>query len=98
MLVRSTVRKILDMLRWKRPLLIKEISIRNLERGIIGFVVISGGLLIVQAIVVIIGRTLTEGLPYFNSPYMLYSLTFYLVAFSLPFWLTITSEYAIDIE
>ena len=81
---------------------IKKIKIRSahkIQRGIIGFFVISIGLLVIQALVVIIVRHLTNS---WNNPsnlfpdYVVCITIFYLLAAIIPFFLTISTEYALD--
>ncbi|MFX0173853.1 MAG: type II CAAX prenyl endopeptidase Rce1 family protein, partial [Candidatus Hodarchaeota archaeon] len=68
-------------------------SSSNITKGIIGFFVISASLLIIQGIVVKFGRCATNNI---FPEYFSYIFVFYIIAFSIPYWLTITTEYALD--
>ncbi|MFX0183800.1 MAG: type II CAAX prenyl endopeptidase Rce1 family protein [Candidatus Hodarchaeota archaeon] len=79
--------------------IIRKRSVPNIKRGIAGFFFISLGLLLVQTFVIVIGREVTNF--YHNYPqnlpqYFIYVMVFYLIAFTVPFWLTISTEYARD--
>ncbi|MHA2039387.1 MAG: CPBP family glutamic-type intramembrane protease [Promethearchaeota archaeon] len=69
----------------------------NIAKGIVGFFIISLGLLGVQTIVAKIGRELfvtTPGDPF--PGYFIFIMIFYAIAFSVPFFLTISTEWATD--
>jgi membrane protease YdiL (CAAX protease family) len=85
------VMKKLDYYEWVETL--KKTSAPNIGRGMIGFFIISLGLLLLQTIVVKIGREITAQL---FPDYFLYISIFYFIAFTIPFWLTISSEYVSD--
>ena len=72
---------------------IKIRSVPRIKRGIIGFFLISIGLLIVQTVVVKIGREVTHNI---FPEYFLFITPFYLIIFTIPFFLTISTEYAQD--
>jgi membrane protease YdiL (CAAX protease family) len=78
---------------------IKMHSAHKIQRGIVGFFVISIGLLVFQALVVIIVRHLTGS---WKNPsnlfpgYVVFITIFYLIASIIPFFLTISTEYARD--
>jgi hypothetical protein len=79
--------------------IIRKRSVPNIKRGIAGFFFISLGLLLVQTFVIVIGREVTNF--YHNFPqnlpqYFIYVTIFYLIAFTVPFWLTVSTEYAKD--
>ena len=61
-----------------------------IKKGVAGFFIISLGLLLIQTLVVKIGREITGGLP----DYFYYIMIFYVIAFSVPFWLSIQTEFA----
>ncbi len=71
--------------------IIKRQSAPFITRGLIGFFVISLGLLALQTAVVKIGHNVTENT---FPQYFSFITIFYLIAFSVPFWFTITTEYA----
>jgi hypothetical protein len=75
--------------------IIKKPSSPNIMKGIVGFFAISLGLLAIQAIVAKIGRilfnTAQEGV---FPEYFIYILIFYAIAFIIPFFLTISTEWA----
>ncbi len=75
-------------LEWFKTL--KKPSAPYIKKGVVGFFIISLGLLLIQAIVAKIGRELTGGLP----DYFYYIMIFYVIAFSVPFWLSIQTEFA----
>ncbi|MFW9905330.1 MAG: CPBP family intramembrane glutamic endopeptidase [Candidatus Thorarchaeota archaeon] len=70
---------------------IKTQSAPKISRGIIGYTLISLGLVIVQLTVAQVITTLFS-----SDIFLLFAVytLFYLIAFSIPFWLSITSEYA----
>ncbi|MHA1944624.1 MAG: CPBP family glutamic-type intramembrane protease [Candidatus Hodarchaeales archaeon] len=68
-------------------------SVPNIKRGIIGFFLISIGLLALQAFVVKIGREVTHNI---FPEYFIFITPFYLVVFTIPFFLTTSTEYAQD--
>ena len=72
---------------------IKVRSVPGIRRGMIGFFIISISLFILQTIVVKIGREVTHNI---FPEYFLFITPFYLIVFSLPFFLTISTEYAQD--
>jgi membrane protease YdiL (CAAX protease family) len=72
--------------KWIKIIKIK--SVPNIKRGIIGFFVISLILLGIQ----ILADTLIAHLTQYPLSFVFYSI-FYLIAFSIPFWLSITTEY-----
>jgi hypothetical protein len=72
---------------------LKKPSVPYIQRGILGFFLISIGLLALQIIFVRIGREVTSNI---FPEYFLFITPFYLVIFSLPFFLTISTEYAQD--
>ncbi len=72
---------------------IKKHSVPYIQRGVIGFFVISIGFLAIQALVEKIGNELTDKI---FPEYFVFIIGVYLVAFSIPFWLTISTEYARD--
>jgi hypothetical protein len=79
--------------------IIRKRSVPNIKRGIAGLFFISLGLLLVQTFVIVIGREVTNF--YHNFPqnlpqYFIYVTIFYLIAFTVPFWLTVSTEYAQD--
>ena len=80
--------------RWIR--IIKEPSESNLKKGIVGFFGIIFVLIASQALFVKIGRILTNNNPEVTNIYSYYPfiIWFYLIAFTIPFFLTITTEYA----
>ncbi|MHA2246831.1 MAG: CPBP family glutamic-type intramembrane protease [Candidatus Hodarchaeales archaeon] len=95
-LIRESVVNKKSTKEWVR--IIKLPSAPRIERGLLGFFGISLGLLGIQTLVVFIGKTVTNSWPpnfenifpqYFN-----FIIVFYIIAFSIPFWLTITTEYA----
>ncbi|MHA2226751.1 MAG: CPBP family glutamic-type intramembrane protease [Candidatus Hodarchaeales archaeon] len=71
--------------------IMKEDSAPRIKRGTIGFFIISIGILTLHGFVVRIGHELTTNI---FPEYFMYILCFYVIAFSVPFWLTITTEYA----
>ena len=82
----------------KTPKVIRIIKIRSsskILKGIIGFLGISLGLLAIQTIVVKIGRIIFN--TDINGPfpeYFCYILIFYAIAFSIPFFLTTSTQWA----
>ncbi len=80
------------------PKLIKTIrkpSSPNITKGIVGFFVISLGLLTIQTIVAKIGRVLFNTAQEGVFPeYFIYISIFYAIAFIIPFFLTISTEWA----
>ncbi|MFX1514755.1 MAG: type II CAAX prenyl endopeptidase Rce1 family protein [Promethearchaeota archaeon] len=74
-------------------------SAQKIQRGIIGFFLISIGLLVFQALAVIVVRHLTDS---WNNPsnlfpgYVVGITIFYLIASVIPFFLTVSTEYARD--
>lgn len=68
--------------------IIKMRSVLNIKRGVIGFFIISFGLTGIQLLMNPIQKILT------NSEYFIVNTLFYLVVFTIPFWLIITTEYA----
>jgi membrane protease YdiL (CAAX protease family) len=79
--------------------LIQKHSTPNIVKGIIGYFIISLGLLAIQAIVAKTGRiifnTAELGYPEGIFPgYFSYIMIFYAIAFSIPFFLTISTEWA----
>lgn len=85
---------VLDLIRSQFSLvgfkILKKPSAPFIKKGVVGFLIISLGLLMIQALVVTIGRELTGGLP----DYFYYIMIFYVIAFSVPFWLSIQTEFA----
>ncbi|MFX0204961.1 MAG: type II CAAX prenyl endopeptidase Rce1 family protein [Candidatus Hodarchaeota archaeon] len=75
--------------------IIKKRSSPFIMRGLIGFFIISLGLLAIQTIVAKIGRIIFIPEPgeYFPG-YFIYISIFYAIAFTIPFFLTITTEWA----
>lgn len=82
----------------EEPKLVKIIRKRSspkIKRGIVGYFIICLSLLLVQTIVVKIGRTLFPGQNgIFSMNYFFYILPFYLIAFTIPFLITISTEWA----
>jgi membrane protease YdiL (CAAX protease family) len=80
------------------PKLLKILRIRSsskMFKGVIGFLGISLGLLAIQTIVVKTGRILFD--TELNGPfpeYFIYICIFYAIAFSIPFFLTISTQWA----
>ncbi|MHA1966537.1 MAG: CPBP family intramembrane glutamic endopeptidase [Candidatus Hodarchaeales archaeon] len=73
----------------------KKHSTPNILKGVIGYFVISIGLLTIHGIVAKIGRILfvtTQGEPF--PGYFIYIMIFYAIAFSIPFFLSISTEWA----
>ncbi|MFX1283208.1 MAG: type II CAAX prenyl endopeptidase Rce1 family protein [Promethearchaeota archaeon] len=70
---------------------IKRQSAPFITRGLAGLFVISLGLLIIQTLVVMVGRAVTDNI---FPQYFFFITIFYLIAFSVPFWFTTTTEYA----
>lgn len=70
--------------------IIKMRSVPNIKRGVIGFFIISLGLTGIQLLMILIHKILTY------SEYFIVNTVFYLVAFTIPFWLIIKTEYAQD--
>ncbi|MFX1254327.1 MAG: type II CAAX prenyl endopeptidase Rce1 family protein [Promethearchaeota archaeon] len=70
--------------------LIKKRSAPHIKRGIIGFMLISLGLLGLQTVTAIIFRSLTDNF----IIYLFFKTIFYAFVFSIPFFLTIKTEYA----
>ncbi|MHA2073833.1 MAG: CPBP family glutamic-type intramembrane protease [Candidatus Hodarchaeales archaeon] len=85
-------------------ILIKERSASHTIKGILGFFIITFSLLMIQTITVHTGHLLTDNIPIYISPdgwgiyldYFCFIMVFYAIAFSIPFWLTIKTEYAQD--
>ncbi len=79
---------------------IKKTSVPNIHRGVIGFFILSLGLLGIQILVVKIGRNITNTEEHYPAnvfpDYFTFITIFYLIAFSVPYWLTISTEYAQD--
>ncbi|MFX0063201.1 MAG: type II CAAX prenyl endopeptidase Rce1 family protein, partial [Candidatus Hermodarchaeota archaeon] len=66
-------------------------SVPKIKRGLIGFLIISISLLGLNTLVIFIGNEfITRAFP----DYFVYIIGFYFIAFSIPFWLTIKTEYA----
>ncbi|MHA1966536.1 MAG: CPBP family glutamic-type intramembrane protease [Candidatus Hodarchaeales archaeon] len=82
------------------PIIIKIMQKRsssNILKGVVGFFIFSLGLLVIQVIVVKIGHILfitTPGNPF--PEYFIYIMIFYAIAFLIPFFLTISTEWAAD--
>ena len=80
------------------PKLIKVIKIKSsskILKGVLGYLAISLGLLTIQTIVVKTGRIIFDTDLYGPFPdYFVYILIFYAIAFSIPFFLTITTQWA----
>jgi hypothetical protein len=74
--------------KWIKVLKIK--SAPNIRRGVAGYFIISVGLVIIQLFVtdLISQSTRNDELANF-----LLNTLFYLIAFSIPFWLSVTTEY-----
>ncbi len=68
--------------------ILKMRSVANIKRGVAGFFSISLGLTGIQLLMIPIHKLLTF------SEYFIVNTLFYLVAFTIPFWLIITTEYA----
>lgn len=68
--------------------IIKMRSMSNIKRGFIGFFIISLGLTGIQLLMIPIHKILTF------SEHFIFNTIFYLVAFTIPFWLIIKTEYA----
>ena len=78
--------------------ILKKPSASNILRGVIGFFIISLGLFTLQVLFIILIRFITDfPADWDNLPnYILVVTPFYLLIFTIPFWLTITTEYAQD--
>ncbi|MFX0183333.1 MAG: type II CAAX prenyl endopeptidase Rce1 family protein [Candidatus Hodarchaeota archaeon] len=74
--------------RWIKIIKIK--SAPNIKRGIVGYFIISLGLLAIELFVTDNIHNLTQN-DYFAN--FLFNSFFYLIAFSIPFWLSATTEY-----
>ncbi|MFW9997561.1 MAG: type II CAAX prenyl endopeptidase Rce1 family protein, partial [Candidatus Odinarchaeota archaeon] len=73
--------------------ILRKHSVPNIKRGVAGYFIISLGLLVLQLLVHVASSSFTgETFP----GHFLIILAFYLLAFSIPFWMTITTEYARD--
>ncbi|MFX1513261.1 MAG: type II CAAX prenyl endopeptidase Rce1 family protein [Promethearchaeota archaeon] len=73
--------------------IIKKHSVPNIQRGIIGFFIFSIGLLCLQTLIERIGDLFIDKI---YPEYFVFIIGVYFLAFSIPFWLTITTEYAQD--
>ncbi|MFW9779897.1 MAG: type II CAAX prenyl endopeptidase Rce1 family protein [Candidatus Heimdallarchaeota archaeon] len=68
-------------------------SAPNIGKGVVGFNLIAFGLVFSQYII----STLIKAITQFRLPdYVLFHTMFFLAAFTIPFWLSITTEYALD--
>ncbi len=78
--------------------ILKKHSSSNIKRGVTGFFIISLGLFALQVVFIILIRFLTNfPTDWGNLPnYILVVTPFYLLIFTIPFWLTISTEYAQD--
>lgn len=74
---------------------LKKKSVPNIRRGMLGFFIITIGLLLLQTLTVLFTRILTN-FPQNIPLYIALITPFYLIVFTIPFWLTITTEYAQD--
>ncbi|MHA2296883.1 MAG: CPBP family glutamic-type intramembrane protease [Candidatus Hodarchaeales archaeon] len=72
---------------------LKKHSVPHIRRGLAGYFIISLGLLVLQLLVHVITALIT-GKTFPGEFFII--LAFYILAFSIPFWLTITTEYARD--
>ncbi len=78
--------------------ILKKHSASNSKRGVTGFFIISLGLFVLQLVFIIVIRFITNfPTDWGNLPnYILVVTPFYLLIFTIPFWLTISTEYAQD--
>lgn len=78
---------------WRKILSKKSYGLVN--KGIIGYFLIAFYLIAIQFII----DNLREGISEISAPiYLFFTASFYLFAFSIPWWLSISTEYAQDIE
>ncbi|UCG01063.1 MAG: hypothetical protein JSW11_15780 [Candidatus Heimdallarchaeota archaeon] len=73
--------------------ILKTSSVPKIERGVIGFLILSSFFVGLELLIISVIATIAGGDLYTNI--FLY-LIFYLFAFSIPFWLTITSEFTLS--
>jgi len=79
--------------KWIR--IIKQLSSPLVMRGVSGFFIISLGLLVLQTLIAKIGRILFVSVTGDVFPeYFIYISIFYAIAFTIPFFLTISTEWA----
>ncbi|MFW9854387.1 MAG: hypothetical protein ACFFFG_04975 [Candidatus Thorarchaeota archaeon] len=72
---------------------LKKRSVPKVRKGLIGFIIIAFVLVLSQYLI----TSIISGVTQFHLPdYIVYHTIFFLVAFSIPFWLSITTEYARD--
>lgn len=85
--------KIVSLPEWIK--ILKKKSHGLINKGIIGFFIISLYLIILQYIIENLSDAFRE---VSTEIFLLFTASFYLVAFSIPWWLSISTEYAQDID